>query len=75
MRILLVEDEKKLANAVSQGLSGNGYDVTVANSGEEGFYLLHSHDFDLVLLDLMLPHRNGIEVLKDMRRAGSKCPC
>lgn len=74
MTILLVEDEKKLAAAVSQGLTASGYDVTIANSGEEGFYLLHSHEFELVLLDVMLPRRNGIEVLKDMRRGGFKMP-
>jgi DNA-binding response OmpR family regulator len=74
LRILLVEDEKKLANAVSQGLNGNGYEVTIAGSGEEGFYLLHRQPFDLVLLDVMLPHRSGIEVLKDLRSGGFKMP-
>jgi two-component system, OmpR family, copper resistance phosphate regulon response regulator CusR len=74
MRVLFVEDEKKLAGAVSAGLASEGHTVTVANTGEEGFYLLNTQDFNVVLLDVMLPKRSGIEVLKEMRKRGFKTP-
>jgi DNA-binding response OmpR family regulator len=74
MQILVIEDEKKLAGAVSGVLAADGHSVVTSNTGEDGFYLLHSREFDLVLLDLMLPARSGIEVLKDMRKCGFKIP-
>src|ERR1700723_3562992 len=74
MQILVIEDEKKLAGAVSGVLTADGHSVIISNTGEDGFYLLHSREFDLVLLDLMLPVRSGIEVLKDMRKCGFKIP-
>lgn len=67
MWILVVEDEKKVATALKEGLEAEHYKVTVAHTGEEGFYLVSSQTFDLVLLDLMLPGRDGIEVLKTLR--------
>ena len=63
VHILVVEDEPKLANALKEGLEDAGYQVSVAQTGEEGFYLLHSERFDLVMLDVMLPGRSGLEVL------------
>jgi two-component system, OmpR family, copper resistance phosphate regulon response regulator CusR len=74
MRVLFVEDERKLAGAVSSGLSSEGHTVVVANTGEEGFYLLNTQEFNIVLLDVMLPKRSGIEVLKEMRKRGFKTP-
>src|SRR3954452_8589814 len=74
VRILVVEDEAKLANAIREGLEDDKYEVAVANSGEEGFYLLHSGDFDLLLLDVMLPGRNGLEVVRQVRRSGLAVP-
>lgn len=74
VRILVVEDEPKLANAIREGLEDDKYDVAVANSGEEGFYLLHSGGFDLLLLDIMLPGRNGFEVVRQVRRSGLAVP-
>jgi DNA-binding response OmpR family regulator len=65
---------KKLANAVSQRLARNGDDVTIADSGDESFHLLHQQVFKLILLDVMLPHWSGIEALKDLRRGGFKMP-
>jgi two-component system copper resistance phosphate regulon response regulator CusR len=67
MRILVIEDEAKVARALSDGLSREGYEVTVAGTGEEGYFLLDSGSFDLVVLDLMLPGRDGLEVLATMR--------
>lgn len=74
VRILLVEDEPKLANAIREGLEDDNYQVAVAGSGEEGFYLLHSEKFDLVMLDVMLPGRGGFEVVAQLRRSGLRVP-
>ena len=74
MRILVVEDEPKLAVAIKSGLENDGYSVGVAVTGEEGFYLVHSQSFDLVVLDVMLPGRNGFEILATLRRHGVKTP-
>lgn len=74
MRILVVEDEPKLALAVKSGLEYDGYEVDMAGTGEEGFFLVHSSSFDLIVLDVMLPGRNGFEVLATLRRDGNKTP-
>lgn len=74
MRILLIEDEAKTARAVQTGLRGEGFDAAVARSGEEGFFLLNAEMFDLVVLDWMLPGRDGIEILKTIRARGNKTP-
>lgn len=74
MRILVVEDEKKVAKALGDGLGAQGYEVAVAHTGEEGFFQLNEHTFDLVLLDLMLPGRDGYEVLGAMRKRGMTTP-
>lgn len=67
MRILVVEDERKIAEALKLGLEAEGYQVVIAASGEEGFFCLNSESFDLLLLDRMLPGRDGLEVLKTLR--------
>ena len=74
MRILVVEDEKKVARALRQGLEAERYDVRVAGTGEEGFFLVNHEAFDCVVLDLMLPHRDGLEVLTTLRRRGLSTP-
>lgn len=74
MHILVVEDESKLALAVKESLEAAHYQVTLAGTGEEGFYLINAQIFDLVILDLMLPGRNGIEVLTTLRRRGLQTP-
>lgn len=74
MRILVVEDEKKVAQALQDGLRAQGFDVAVAHTGEEGFFQLNEHPFDLVVLDLMLPGRDGYEVLATMRKRGIRIP-
>src|SRR5262245_25573050 len=74
VRILVVEDDKKVARALREGLQAEHYDVQVASTGEEGFFLAHDESFDLVLLDLMLPRRDGIEVLTTLRKRGLQTP-
>jgi two-component system, OmpR family, copper resistance phosphate regulon response regulator CusR len=74
MRILVVEDERKLAKALKEGLETDHYSVDIAQTGEEGFYLAETGSFDLVLLDVTLPGRNGIEILSAMRQKGLKTP-
>jgi DNA-binding response OmpR family regulator len=74
VRILVVEDEPKLALAVKQGLEVNQHAVTVAPNGEEGFYLAQTKAFDLVILDIMLPGRDGIEIMGELRRLGHRTP-
>lgn len=67
MHILVVEDEPKVARAVREGLETERYDVTVATTGEEGYFLATTQAFDLILLDLMLPGRGGLEILSSLR--------
>lgn len=74
MRILVVEDEEKLAASLKEGLEADSYTVTVAHSGEEGFYLVHTQPFDLIILDVLLPGRNGFEILATMRERGLATP-
>lgn len=68
MRILVVEDEKKVANFVKKGLEEEGYAVDVAFDGEMGLHMALDGVHDLVLLDIHLPRRNGLQVLQEMRR-------
>src|SRR6201992_800636 len=74
LRILVIEDERKLAGAITEGLEGNGYEVALADSGETGIRQLRSSAFDLVLLDVMLPRQGGLETLREMRRGGFRTP-
>jgi two-component system copper resistance phosphate regulon response regulator CusR len=74
VRILVVEDEIKLAKALKEGLESDRYQVSVVHTGEEGFYAVHEQAFDLVILDVMLPGRNGLEILSTLRRQGNTTP-
>jgi two-component system copper resistance phosphate regulon response regulator CusR len=74
VRILLVEDESKVGNALCEGLRAEGYEVVWAQTGEDGFYQASSCTFDLVLLDIMLPGRDGIEILGALRKQGLHAP-
>jgi DNA-binding response OmpR family regulator len=74
VRILIVEDEQKLANALREGLEAEHYDVTIAATGEDGFFLASQLSYDLLLLDLMLPRRDGIDVLATLRKCGNQTP-
>jgi two-component system, OmpR family, copper resistance phosphate regulon response regulator CusR len=74
VRILVVEDEPKLALAVKQGLEANEHVVSVAPTGEDGFFLAQTQPFDLLIFDVMLPGRNGIEIMGNLRRLGHRTP-
>lgn len=74
MNILIVEDEPKVGKALSEGLKAEGYEVTLARTGEDGFFLVNSRSFDLAVLDIMLPGRSGIEILKTLRTKGLRIP-
>ncbi len=74
MRILIVEDEKKLAGFMRQGLSQAGYPVEVCNDGSEALELAVKNDFDLILLDLILPGINGFDFIKNLRVFGAETP-
>lgn len=74
VRILVVEDEPKLANALKEGLEQDRYDVSLAKTGEEGFYLFYSEQYDLLILDVMLPGRSGLEILGRLRQNGFRIP-
>ena len=67
MRILIVEDEKKVAAFIKKGLEEETYAVDVAHDGEEGLFLASESQFDLIILDLMLPKINGLDVLTRLR--------
>ena len=69
-KILIIEDDRKMLTALASGLEAEGYDVSSAQSGEEGFFLAHKYRPDLMLLDLTLPHRNGLEILQQLRSEG-----
>lgn len=74
LRILVVEDEAKVARALREGLEREKYYVVVAPTGEEGFFLVNAEEFDLVILDLMLPGRDGLQVLSTLRKRGLDTP-
>jgi len=74
MRILLVEDEKKLADMVARGLKAERYAVDVALEGQGGWELANAYEYDLILLDLMLPGLSGTEILRRVRRKNQQVP-
>ena len=74
MRILVVEDEQKVANALREGLQGEDYEVIVERTGEGAFFRMTTEPFDAILLDLTLPGRDGLEILKAVRERGMKAP-
>lgn len=74
MRILIVEDERRLSDIIKKGFVEDGFAVDQAFDGEEGQYLAESEDYDLIVLDLMLPKIDGIEVCKNLRKKEIKTP-
>jgi len=72
MRLLLIEDERKVADFVARGLRAERYAVDVAGDGTQGWEMASGVDYDLIILDLMLPGLNGTELLRRLRRKGGK---
>ncbi len=68
MRILLVEDDAKIASFVIKGLKAEGYAVDHAEDGENGLHLALTEPYDAAIIDIMLPHRSGLDVIEEMRR-------
>ena len=69
-KVLIIEDDRKMSDALVSGIRSAGYEVLAASSAEEGFFMVHSGQPDLLLLDLTLPHRNGLDVLRQIRKEG-----
>jgi DNA-binding response OmpR family regulator len=72
--VLIIEDERKLAQVLSSALQSEHYDVVVSSTGEDGFYRTNAEQFDLVVLDLMLPGRSGLEILQTLRQRHIETP-
>jgi two-component system OmpR family response regulator len=74
MKVLLVEDEKKISDFVVKGLKEQGFAVDLANDGNDGFYLATTQSYDAIILDIMLPGRDGLSILKSLRAKGNNVP-
>src|ERR1035438_9126126 len=74
MKILVVEDEKKVAGFIKRGLEEDEYSVTVVHDGVEGLKQALAGEYSLVILDLMLPKKDGLAVIKELREAGNLVP-
>lgn len=74
MRILVIEDEKKVASFIKRGLEQESYAVDIVHDGEEGFHFAEINVYDVVILDVMLPKKSGLDVLKDLKAKGVKTP-
>lgn len=74
MRILVVEDEPNVASALKAGLSAEGFDVDIANDGDTGLWMAREHEYGVVVLDIMLPGRNGYQICATLREEGDHTP-
>lgn len=74
MRILIIEDERKTADYLKKGLTESGFVVDVAGNGEDGLFLAGTGNYDLVILDVMLPERDGWSVVREFRGGGNQAP-
>src|SRR4030095_13234213 len=74
MKILVVEDDRKVAGFIEQGLREEGYVVDVAPDGDEATMLAHVYESDIILLDVVLPKRNGFQIANELRREGRNTP-
>jgi DNA-binding response OmpR family regulator len=74
MRLLVIEDDRKVASFLERGLREDGYAVDVARDGVEGAVQAHVHDYDALIVDVMLPGRSGLEVVRELRAAGRTTP-
>jgi len=74
MKLLMIEDDKRIAEAVRRGLEVEGFRVTVAHDGVDGLWMAREGSFDALIVDLMLPGRNGFEICRDLRQEGDWTP-
>jgi len=74
MRILLAEDDVRIANFVTKGLRENAYAVDVSPNGEDALYQIAVNTYDIIVLDVMMPLKNGFEVCRELRKGGNKTP-
>lgn len=74
MKILVVEDEKKVASFIKRGLEEEGFNVDLAHDGEEGLFMAETNPYNLILMDLMLPKKDGLTVLRELRDKGISTP-
>jgi DNA-binding response OmpR family regulator len=74
MKILVVEDDRKVAGFIEQGLQEEGYAVDVAPDGDEATMLAHVYEYDVILLDVVLPKKNGFQIAAELRREGRNMP-
>lgn len=74
MRVLIVEDEKEIASFIKNGLKAENFSVDVAFDGEKGLWLAKTNDYDIIVLDLHLPKKNGMEICNEIRKAGRATP-
>ncbi|HSZ59040.1 MAG TPA: heavy metal response regulator transcription factor [Tepidisphaeraceae bacterium] len=74
MKILVIEDERKSALNLEKGLQESGYEVDVAEQGNDGLRMARESDYDLIILDVMLPQRDGWSIISELRREGKMTP-
>ena len=74
MKVLVVEDDRKVAGFIEQGLKEEGWTVDVAPDGDEATMLAHVYQYDVILLDVVLPKKNGFQVAAELRREGRNTP-
>lgn len=72
MKILIIEDEKKTASFLKRGLTENGYTVDLAEDGEDGFHLAQNVEYDLLIVDVMLPKKDGWSIVSELRKSGNQ---
>lgn len=74
MRVLVVEDEKKVAAFIKRGLEEEGYQVDAVHDGDEAVQMAQTEPYDLLILDVMLPHKDGLGVVRELRQSGMLAP-
>lgn len=74
MKVLVVEDEEQIANFVRKGLTADGFDVEVCNNGNRAYEIASQHPYDAVVLDIMLPGRDGLSILRNLRKEHNTVP-
>lgn len=74
MRVLVVEDEKRLASALAHILNEQKYMVDIANNGNDGYYMASNESYDIIVLDVMLPGKDGFEILRALRKNKNNTP-